>query len=302
MRISELEERSGVPRRTIYYYIGQGLLPGPQKNGARNASFGEEHLRRLDQIRSLRRQGQPLNRIRQVLSPQDEATGEGSQERLEAETRRRILQTAARLFGTRGYRNTHVRDIIAELEIAPGTLYRFFPTKRQLFLQVVEDVTTISVEYVEPEVAHDPDPLSRNVRRTAGLLGQRAESPDILTFMRAEALGEDDAVRELVEAIYWQLMKPIAEDLVAARKSRPRLPDLDPELLAYALGGAGESVLMRMSWDDRYSLRDYFSVLLALYVAVDSLLEEAPSLVDKFNRYRPLLEELVETGPLGPAV
>jgi AcrR family transcriptional regulator len=193
-----------------------------------------------------------------------------------------------------------VSDIIAELEIAPATLYRFFPTKRQLFLQVVEQVTSISVEYVEPEVAHDPDPLSRNVRRTAGLLAQRAESPDILTFMRAEALGEDDAVRELVEAIYWQLMKPISEDLVAAHQSRPRLPGLDPELLAYALGGAGESVLMRMTWDNRYSLRDYFSVLLALYVAVDSLLEDAPGLVDKFDKYRPLVDELIERGPLRP--
>ena len=48
----ELAEVSGVPARTIRFYIAKGLLPPPLVAG-RAACYGEEHLKELDRIKTL---------------------------------------------------------------------------------------------------------------------------------------------------------------------------------------------------------------------------------------------------------
>jgi len=48
----ELPEMSGVPARTIRFYIARGLLPPPPVGG-RAACYGEEHLKELDRVKTL---------------------------------------------------------------------------------------------------------------------------------------------------------------------------------------------------------------------------------------------------------
>ena len=68
----ELSEVSGVPARTIRFYIAKGLLPPPLVGG-RAARYGEEHLKELERIKTLQRQGQTLAQIAWQL-------GEGEKE------------------------------------------------------------------------------------------------------------------------------------------------------------------------------------------------------------------------------
>jgi len=62
MTLVDLAERSGVPGRTIRFYVSRGLLPGPVKAG-RGATYGEEHLRRLREIAGLQAAGLTLGEI-----------------------------------------------------------------------------------------------------------------------------------------------------------------------------------------------------------------------------------------------
>ena len=68
----ELAEVSGVPARTIRFYIARGLLPPPLVGG-RSACYGEEHLKELDRIKTLQGRGQTLTQIAWQL-------GEGEKE------------------------------------------------------------------------------------------------------------------------------------------------------------------------------------------------------------------------------
>jgi len=52
--LSDLAETTGIEPRTIRSYIERGLLPGAEARG-RAATYSEEHLSRLQVIRSLRR-------------------------------------------------------------------------------------------------------------------------------------------------------------------------------------------------------------------------------------------------------
>ncbi|HEU4806627.1 MAG TPA: MerR family transcriptional regulator [Homoserinimonas sp.] len=68
MRISELVRRSGVPLATIKYYIREGLLMPGETTSATQASYDDEHLRRLGLIRALTDvAGLPLQKARIVI-------------------------------------------------------------------------------------------------------------------------------------------------------------------------------------------------------------------------------------------
>lgn len=62
--IQQLVHESGVARRTIYFYVQQGILPPPQGAGLA-AYYTREHLVRLRLIPFLREQGLRLDSIRE---------------------------------------------------------------------------------------------------------------------------------------------------------------------------------------------------------------------------------------------
>jgi DNA-binding transcriptional MerR regulator len=63
MDINELVQKSGLTRRTIYFYIQQGILPAAQGAGL-GAWYTEEHLQRLQALPVLRQRGMRLDEIR----------------------------------------------------------------------------------------------------------------------------------------------------------------------------------------------------------------------------------------------
>jgi DNA-binding transcriptional MerR regulator len=66
LTISELEERSGVSRRTIHFYVKEGVLPPPAGRGG-GARYNEEHLVQLSVIRDLQRSHLKLSGIKEAL-------------------------------------------------------------------------------------------------------------------------------------------------------------------------------------------------------------------------------------------
>jgi len=66
LTIEDLEKHSGLPVRTLHYYMQEGLLPGPDKRG-KYATYAQEHLDRLDLILILKEMHLPLKEIRALL-------------------------------------------------------------------------------------------------------------------------------------------------------------------------------------------------------------------------------------------
>lgn len=65
--IDDLEALTGIPVRTIRFYVSEGLLPGPGSRG-RGALYREEHLLRLQLIKYLVAERIPLAEIARRLS------------------------------------------------------------------------------------------------------------------------------------------------------------------------------------------------------------------------------------------
>jgi DNA-binding transcriptional MerR regulator len=67
MTLAELAAESGVPGRTVRFYIARGLLDGPEVAG-RGATYGAAHLARLRAIREMQQRGMTLVEIAGELS------------------------------------------------------------------------------------------------------------------------------------------------------------------------------------------------------------------------------------------
>ncbi len=62
MSLAELAETSGIPARTIRFYISRGILQPPLKAG-RAAAYGPEHVERLERIKAMQAEGRMLSEI-----------------------------------------------------------------------------------------------------------------------------------------------------------------------------------------------------------------------------------------------
>jgi AcrR family transcriptional regulator len=88
------------------------------------------------------------------------------------DTRRRIEETAERLFRSMGYQKTAVADIARELGMSPANIYRFFPSKSA----INEAIAARMLDGVEAEqwaIARGPGGAAERLRRMMQVLHRR---------------------------------------------------------------------------------------------------------------------------------
>lgn len=107
---------------------------------------------------------------------------------LEARRRAQILEVAARVFAAHGFANTQVQTIANHVGVGNGTIYRYFPTKDQLFLAAVElglQELTAEMDRVL-ELPLDPlDIIVEAVRTYLAFFNRRPEMAELFIQERA---------------------------------------------------------------------------------------------------------------------
>lgn len=165
-----------------------------------------------------------------------------------AETRDRILGTAARLFHEQGFNGTGVSTILREADVNAGSLYHFFPSKEALLLGVLERYREMLHPIVmAPIEAATSDPVAR----IFALLKQYRDWYAPLNFtmgcpignLALELADSLPGVRELVRANFdgWSAY---VERWV--KEAGDRLPgDVDPAQVAHLVLTVMEGGLMQ---------------------------------------------------------
>jgi AcrR family transcriptional regulator len=80
---------------------------------------------------------------------------------LQARREEEILEAATKLFAERGYPDTDVDSVAEVLGVGKGTIYRYFPSKRELFFAAVDRGMRCLTADVEAKAATVTDPLER---------------------------------------------------------------------------------------------------------------------------------------------
>src|SRR5438309_8855627 len=88
-----------------------------------------------------------------------------------------ILEAAAKLFAEHGYADTDTQLLADELGVGKGTLYRYFPSKRDLFLAAADRVMRHLREQIDAAIEGIDDPLDRIAVAVRAYLAFFAENP-----------------------------------------------------------------------------------------------------------------------------
>src|SRR5262245_56845092 len=107
-------------------------------------------------------------------------------EALWASRREQILIAAAKLFAQHGYADTDTQLLADELGVGKGTLYRYFSSKRELFLAAVDRVIRALIGQVDDAVAAIPDPLEKVATAVRTYLTFFAEHPEFVELLMQE--------------------------------------------------------------------------------------------------------------------
>jgi AcrR family transcriptional regulator len=107
-------------------------------------------------------------------------------QQLWTQRREEILEAAATLFAERGYAETDTQLLADSLGVGKGTLYRYFPSKRALFLAVADAVMRKMSERVDAAVAPVADPLDSIAEGIKAYLAFFAEHPEFVELLIQE--------------------------------------------------------------------------------------------------------------------
>ncbi|MFO0807354.1 MAG: TetR/AcrR family transcriptional regulator [Gemmataceae bacterium] len=103
--------------------------------------------------------------------------------------REEILDAAAKLFAKRGYSETDTQVLADELGVGKGTLYRYFKSKRDLFLAAADRVMRQLREHIRQRREAVADPVERvrvAIRAFLEYCGEHPEFVELLMLERAQ--------------------------------------------------------------------------------------------------------------------
>jgi AcrR family transcriptional regulator len=97
-----------------------------------------------------------------------------------------ILEAAARIFAREGYPNTDLQVIASELGVAKGTLYRYFPSKQELFLASVDRGMQTLTNQVKESMSDIEDPLDKIRIATKTYFSFFDDHPELIELIAQE--------------------------------------------------------------------------------------------------------------------
>jgi AcrR family transcriptional regulator len=265
VKIGELSRQSGFPKSTIHYYIREGLLHPPKKTSRTMAYFDSSHLERLAAIKRLRKDlRMPIAFLKEELArtgslckqSMDENVLSDAETALKESRKAEIVNAAIEVFTQKGYHRAKVSDITRKAGISIGTFYIHFQNKRDLFIEVVEEVFRHIVGDAAKNIKGEEDLGKRLVIRGRTFFVNYTRYAEILNQLRAEIASDEKWPQEKLNRMYKALTGPVIKEAREGIERGEIRAEVDPELLAFALTGLIEVMSFRISLDSKYTLED----------------------------------------------
>ena len=162
-------------------------------------------------------------------------------------TRTRLLEAAEEVFAQVGYHDASIVKITEAAGVAMGTFYLYFRSKKEIFDELLRDLNRRVRHAMSEASAQGGTRLEQELLGFKAFFRFTAEHPGLYRVIRqAEFVSP-----EMLRYHYDTLSSGYFEGLRAAAE-RGEVGEIDPEVSAWALMGAGELIGMRwILWDQR---------------------------------------------------
>jgi AcrR family transcriptional regulator len=104
----------------------------------------------------------------------------------DCERREEILNAATDLFAEFGYSDAVTSDLADKLQVGKGTIYRYFPSKRDLFLAATDRVMRRLRSTIDGSIVRIEDPIDRIEAGTRAFLTFFAQHPKYVELLILE--------------------------------------------------------------------------------------------------------------------
>lgn len=163
-----------------------------------------------------------------------------------ARTRAKLLEAAEHVFATVGYHDASIVKITEQAGVALGTFYTHFEGKKEIFDEVVADLSHRVRQAMSEASGAESDRIAAERAGFRAFFAFTAQHPALYRIIRQAEFVSPEAMRRH----YDNIVDGYASGLAAAR-SRGEIRDVDPVVAAWALMGAGELIGMRwVLWED----------------------------------------------------
>ncbi len=138
-----------------------------------------------------------------------------------------ILLEATKQFAEKGYAGTDIDSIAASLQVGKGTIYRYFPSKRELLASALENGLSALHEFVQGRVDAVEDNLDKIYVAVRAFLEYFDQHPQLAELFLQERACFKDQTQPTFFTVRQDRMEPWLErhqQLIAAGRIRAATP------------------------------------------------------------------------------
>ena len=191
-----------------------------------------------------------------------------------------ILAAAATLFARRGYSNTTTQELADLLQVGKGTIYRYFPTKEDLFLATVDRLMQQLTAAIDTSTEAIEEPVQRIQAAVLAYLTFFAEHPEATELLIQERAQFKDR-QQPTYFVYRAADFKRRREQVQAMADAGRLRDMPAERMMEVIGDVLYGTMFTNYFTGRHrspeeQARDILEVLL-LGILSDSERQQFPA-------------------------
>ena len=133
--------------------------------------------------------------------------------------RAQLLSVALDLFAERGYHATSISHIIDKADVARGTFYQYFRSKKEIFDSLLDQLFEQVSSAVAPIAIASPEAMAVAVRANIEALCRRLqENLPMGRVLLEQAVGLNEAGREQLRAFYLRVLARLERAVTVGQK------------------------------------------------------------------------------------
>jgi AcrR family transcriptional regulator len=242
MKISEFSFLTGVPVSTIRYYLWEGILPPPVKEGRTRAYYTQEHMDALEAIRQKQFvEHKPLSVIREEMQKKLRKSSRRSAEDETPSGRKEdIISAAIEVFFAKGYADTSIADIALQARMSKETFYLHFKNKDELFIACADRIFHEMYRDVWQEIKDEKNMIERFRKRARAYFASYPRWIVMMNLVRSNAVGDNPVFKEKFRQVIGEIISPIIHDIERMQQQGEIRTDIDTALAGYIVMGMSE--------------------------------------------------------------
>lgn len=175
-------------------------------------------------------------------------------------TRQKLLRAAETIFGEKGYERASIADITRKSGVALGTFYVYFPDKKSIFVEVVDELGERLRRLIGESVMGLDDRIEVERQGLRTFFEFARANPNLYRVVRQAEFVDEACYRRY----YDRFARGYVRGLTQAMESG-QVRSMDPESLAYCLMGIGDFLGMRwVLWEEDPGLERVLDTAMAL--------------------------------------